>query len=411
MKTKNKKRSGHKESHLFLSIFLFWVLFLITAKAGAEPRNKREVEITPGPRMIRAVEALANDYLAAREALKLSPEQEEKIRQEAISFKKDIWRKEAVLIGIFQDISLKRRHGLLSREEYQATNQVTGGIETDELGRLMKAVTALQEILTPAQREAFRTFRRPQMSLEMPEGVDTRLGLMVLRRWGRVYGEYRDELDLSEPQAVSLRTTLEEARREFIRIGTDIEISRMEAYDLLKEPVIDPKKTREAMERTGRLEGIFFSRLSEIVQKLDGTLTRSQRVRLEEIRKEEPQQGVQSEKERLESVSPLDRADELVLSRDQIEKLVALETAAMRHKLLDQAELQIQNLELEERIREGASEKAVEEQINRIAQLVADMERDRLQTRVTGMKILNEKQKMALRMSLLLSHDRSTMFP
>ncbi|WDT82736.1 MAG: hypothetical protein MPW14_25445 (plasmid) [Candidatus Manganitrophus sp.] len=153
--------------------------------------------MTPGPRMIRAVEALANDYLAARDVLKLSPEQEDRIRQEVASFKKDLWKKEAVLIGMFNEISLKRRHGLLSREEYRNANQVTGGIEADELGRMLQAIGALQAILTPAQKEAFAFYRRPQMSLEMPEGFNTRLGLRAITRWGAVYGGSTDKRSAS----------------------------------------------------------------------------------------------------------------------------------------------------------------------------------------------------------------------
>lgn len=417
MKKDDKKAPGRRVWLHILGVFFFWGLFLTTAGAAAEAPGKKGVEMTPGPRMIRAVEALANDTLAARDLLKLSPEQEGQIRREVVAFKKDLWRKEAVLIGMFEEISLKRRHGLLSREEYRNANTLTGGIESDELGRLIKGVTALQEVLTPEQKEAFRAIRKPQMNLEMPEGFNTRLGLMAVGRWGKVYGEYREALGLSEAQTVSLRNGLEEARREIIRIGTDIEISRMEAYDLLKEPVIDPKKTQEAMERTAHLEGIFFPKLSEVSRKLEGILTQPQRVKLEEIRKENPKSGSASAMgrsaysnipgngsaagESVESISLLDLAEELVFSRPQIEKLAVLETTALRHERLDQAELQIQKLELEEGIRQGASEKEIEEQINRISQLVADIERDRLQTRVAGLKILDEKQKVALRVSFV----------
>ncbi|TAJ97564.1 MAG: hypothetical protein EPO39_19220 [Candidatus Manganitrophaceae bacterium] len=357
--------------------------------------------MTPGPRMIRAVEALANDYLAARDGLKLSMEQEERIRQEVASFKKDLWKKEAVLIGMFNEISLKRRHGLLSREEYRNANQVTGGIEADELGRMLQAITALQAILTPVQKEAFVSYRRPQMSLEMPEGFNTRLGLMAITRWVEVYGEHRQALGLSEAQTVSFRSALEEARREILRIGNDIEISRMEAYDLLKEPIIDTEKTREAMERTAQLEGIFFPKLSEVSRKLEGILTPPQRTKLAEIRKESPRGSAAGPFTAAgeESRSFLDQAEKLSLSRPQIEKLVALETAAIRHARLDEAQLKIERLELEDRLRRGASDEAIAEQIERIIQLVADIEKDRLVTRVSGLKILDESQRVALRVS------------
>lgn len=134
---------------------VFGILFWMVSGAEAAPSDRREIEMTPGPRMIRAVEALANDTLAAKEALRLSPEQEEAIGQEVVSFKKDLWKKEAVLIGMFKEISIKRRHGLLSREEYQSANQITGGIEADELGRMIDAIAALPVILTPEQKEIF----------------------------------------------------------------------------------------------------------------------------------------------------------------------------------------------------------------------------------------------------------------
>lgn len=385
---------------LFLSVLFFLQAF----PAAAEPQGKKEVEMTPGPRMIRAVEVLANDYLAARDVLKLSMEQEDRIRQEVASFKQDLWKKEAVLIGMFNEISLKRRHGLLSREEYRSANQVTGGIEADELGRMLQAITALQAILTPAQKEVFISYRRPQMSLEIPEGFNTRLGLTAITRWGEVYGEHRQALSLSEAQTVSFRSALEEARREILRIGNDIEISRMEAYDLLKEPIIDVEKTREAMEQTAQLEGIFFPKLSEVSRKLEGIFTAAQRTKLAEIRKERPRLAGGSATGSFtnageEHLSLLDQAERLSLNRVQIEKLVVLETAAARHARLDEAQLKIERLELEDRLRRGASDEEIAEQIDRITRLVADIEKDRLVTRASGLKILDERQRVTLRVS------------
>lgn len=344
----------------------------------------------------RALTSVIRLVLAVRA---LSAAQEETIRQEVVSFKKDLWRKEAVLIGAFEEISVKRRHGLLSREEYRSANQVTGGIEADELRRMLQAITALQAALRPEQKEAFRAHRKPQMTLQMPEGFNTRMGLMAIARWGEVYGTYQGELSLSETQIVSLRSALEEARREILRIGNDIEISRMEAYDLLKEPVIDTKRTEEAMERTARLEGIFFPKLSEISQKFEAILTQPQRVKLAELRKGAGggQAAGPFSDAGGEDPSFLDQAERLALSRLQIEKLVALEAAAVRHARLDEAELRIGRLELEERLRRGASEEEIAEQIDRIARLTADIEKDRLSTRVAGLKVLDEKQRVAVR--------------
>lgn len=406
---KREKKGGS-----LILVAVFWIFCLAVfvgtaAEAGAESAAK-EVERTPGPRMIRAVAVLANDMLAAEGAIRLSAEQEEAIRREVVSFKKDLWKKEAVLIGMFEEISIKRRHGLLSREEYRSANQVTGGIEADELGRMLQAITALQVILAPEQNESFRAHRRPQLTFQMPEGFNIRLGLMAIARWGEVYGTHREELGLSETQTVTLRDTLEEARREILRIGTDIEISRMEAYDLLSEPVIDTKRTQEAMERTAQLEGVFFPKLSEVSRKVEGILTPRQRIKLAEIKKEKPrfaggmERGTLSDGQEKgaaarageEPPSLLDQAQRLALSRPQIEKLVALETTAVRHAGLDKAGLMIERLELEERLRRGASDEEIAAQIDRITRLVADLEKDRLETRVAGLKILDERQKVAI---------------
>ncbi|NKE73548.1 hypothetical protein [Candidatus Manganitrophus noduliformans] len=57
-------------------------------------------------------------------------------------------------MGLFEEILIKRRHGLLLHEEYRTANQVTGGIEADELGRMIEAAAALQATLTPEQKRS-----------------------------------------------------------------------------------------------------------------------------------------------------------------------------------------------------------------------------------------------------------------
>ncbi len=46
--------------------------------------------------------------------------------------KTNMWMKEAVLVGMFQELEEKRRHGLLQDNEYRIANTLTGGIETEE---------------------------------------------------------------------------------------------------------------------------------------------------------------------------------------------------------------------------------------------------------------------------------------
>ncbi|MFQ5949626.1 MAG: hypothetical protein ACE5J1_02945, partial [Nitrospiria bacterium] len=392
MKKNNKGRSGRLLVS-FLGILFVWAFVLTGAAVGAPPHNLRGVEMTPGPRMIRAVEALANDYLAASDQLKLTPAQTEKIRKEVIVFKKDIWKQEAVLLGMFEEVGLRRRHALLTGEAYQATNVMTGVIETGQMIRLMRSIEALQAILNPAQKETFRTIRRPKLNLKAPEGFNMRIGLLALGQYKRAYGDYRKEIGLTEAQQVSLRNTLEEARREVIRIGTEIEISRTEAYDLLKEPIIDIKKTREAMEKNAKLEGVFFPKLSTYSKRFKEILTPAQVVSLRKARRDNRRgrthrgrgAAVHANKG---SASLLARAEELGLSPSQIEALVELEVAAIQQAQQDKVAHRIETVELEERIREGAPGKELEARIARIAQLTADMEKARLQKRVAGLKIL-----------------------
>ncbi|HXF93298.1 MAG TPA: hypothetical protein VNK46_11130 [Nitrospiraceae bacterium] len=49
---------------------------------------------------------------------------------------------------------------------------------------------------------------------------------------GRVYNEYRDELRLTETQAQAIHSLPEAARRQVLRLGTDIDLSRVEADEL-----------------------------------------------------------------------------------------------------------------------------------------------------------------------------------
>lgn len=413
MEKKGDNRLDYYKNIFLHSLILIGVIFIVATQAiGAPPHNLRGVEMTPGPRMIRAVETLANDYLAAKDQLKLTPAQTGAIQKEVISFKKDIWKKEAVLLGMFEEVGLKRRYALLTGGTYQATNVMTGGIETGQMIRLMRSIEVLQAILTPAQKEAFRTIRRPMLNLKAPEGFNMRIGLLALGQYRRAYGDYRREIGLTEAQQIALRNTLEEARREVIRIGTEIEISRTEAYDLLKEPIIDIKKTREAMEKTAKLEGLFFPKLSTYSKRFKEILAPAQIVSLRKARSGNRRgrthrgrkAGVHANKE---SSSLLERAGELGLSNAQIDALVELEVAAIKQARQDKVTHRIETVDLEERIREGAPGKELEERIDRIASLTADMEKARLQKRIAGIKILNEKQKVALRTKLAKRADPS----
>jgi len=383
------------------AIFLALVIIFTGSVGMAAPHNRGGVEMTPGPRMIRAIEALAHDYLNASDPLNLRADQIKEIRIEVSTFKKDIWRKEAFLTGMFEEVGLKRRYGFLLKETYSMTNILTGGIETDQMNRMLRSVEVLQRILTPEQKEIFRSIRQPRINLEKPEGFNLRIGLLALGQFKRAYGEYRTKINLTEAQKVALRGAIEAARREVIRIGTEIEISRTEAYDMMKEPIIDLKKTRKAMQRTANLEGKFFPNLSAYSEKFREILTSAQQVTLKDLHKKTRRTGSRrggmgSVHSSRKSASLLDRAGELRLNQDQIKKLISLEIAVIKQAKQDEVDHRIQSVELEERLQEGATVKELEERIEGIVRLGANMERARLQKRLDAMKILDEKQKVAL---------------
>ncbi|MBD0305948.1 MAG: hypothetical protein ICV76_05275, partial [Nitrospiraceae bacterium] len=93
----------------------------------------QDMEFTPGPRMIRAIEEIAGYYAHLSHSLGLTAEQKEAMARLVHRMKIEMWMKEAVLVGMFQELEEKRRHGLLQDNEYRIANTLTGGIETDEL--------------------------------------------------------------------------------------------------------------------------------------------------------------------------------------------------------------------------------------------------------------------------------------
>ena len=381
---------------------------VLTASAAGQRHSAPEM--TPGPRMIRAVEALANDYLAAEEALSLTPEQTAAVREAVTAFKTDIWRKEAVLLGMFEKISLKRRHGLLKEGDYQATNHLTGGIETDEMGRMIHAFTQLQSILTPKQRAAFQKIRTPKVNLKHPKGFNTRIGLLALRRIADAYGPHRAALGLTAAQTAAIKKLLNAARREVIEIGTQIEISRMEAYDLLKEPSIDPKTVREAMERTARLEGVFFPKLGEYAKRFEAILTPEQTAELKRVRSGarrgrggdrhggHPERGGRTPAAHAgDGRSLLERAAGAGLGRTALERLAALEIEAVAPLREMEAEQRIDRMALEEGIRAGAPPAEIARRIDRIAERTAEIDRIRLKKRAAGLALINNARELTFR--------------
>jgi len=411
VKEQGKNRLDCCQKGLLLSLLLIGLIFIRANQASALPVDAKGPEMTPGPRMIRAVEALANDYLNAAEALALTPEQIKIIRWEALALKKDIWRKEAVLIGMFDEIALKRRHGLLTREDYQAGNQLTGGIETDEMFRMSKAITAIQSVLNPKQQAAFQSIRRPEIDLSHPEGFNTKIGLLALGPYRRAYGQHRKALDLMEPQAVSLRKALQTARRKVIEIGTQIEISRMEAYDLLKEPIIDIKQVEKAMVRTAGLEAVFFPLLSEHSKKFEAILGTDRIRELKRLGKgrfhtpsAHDTNGYNARHTHRKTDALLDRAHRVGLKPSQIKQLVNIEVSAIKRLGSKQVERKIANLELDALAERNVPSQEIKEMIDTLVRLASDIERIKLEKRASGLKVFKNHQKVTFHTPL--THHR-----
>jgi hypothetical protein len=82
-----------------------------------------------------------------------------------------MWMKEAVLIGIFQELEDKRRYGLLEDHvDYRTANTLTG-IETDELSLFIETLTKLQTILADDQHARLRQLWHATMTVRLSQGL------------------------------------------------------------------------------------------------------------------------------------------------------------------------------------------------------------------------------------------------
>ena len=121
--------------------------------------QSHDMEFTPGPRMIRAIEQIAGYYAHLGHSLGLTQQQKEAMAGLVQQFKTEMWMKEAVLVGMFQELEEKRRHGLLQDNEYRIANTLTGGIETDELNFFIDTLANLRGILNADQQARFASRR------------------------------------------------------------------------------------------------------------------------------------------------------------------------------------------------------------------------------------------------------------
>ena len=361
--------------------------------------QSQDMEFTPGPRMIRAIEEIAGYYAHLSHSLGLTAEQKEAMARLVHRMKIEMWMKEAVLVGMFQELEEKRRHGLLQDNEYRIANTLTGGIETDELNLFIDTLAQLRGVLTAEQQAKVRASSHPAMAFRISQGFNTKIGLMSLDGIGRVYNGYRDELRLTDAQAHAMQSLLEVARREVLRLGTEIDLSRVEADELVMRPDVDPETIRAKMSKTGETEGVLFNKLFTVADQIDAQLTEEQRKKLSDLKQRRQRHTVDTEStghanaahgERPGHVaSPtfdyfLDQPGRLGLTPEQVSALVAAKNETRKTILIEQAKLKSAELQLLNLLRSQNGEAPPSEE--KIATAVEGLEQVR--SRITQVKTL-----------------------
>ncbi|BFU93386.1 MAG: protein of unknown function [Nitrospira sp.] len=369
------------------------VLGLICQEGWAQ-MPQAEMEFTPGPRMIRAIEQIAGSYAHLGHSLGLSAQQKQGMADLVQRMKTEMWLKEAVLVGMFQELEEKRRRGLLQDHEYRTANALTGGIETDELNFFIESLTALRALLTPEQAAKVQELAHPTMAFRVSQGFNTKIGLMSLDGIGQVYNGFRRELGLTDPQARDIRSLLEDARREVLRVGTEIDLSRVEADELVMRPDIDPEAIRAKMQKTGETEGVLFNKLFEVTDRIQGHLTEEQRTKLAELKRHHIRT---SDKQRAgHPGSPhgtpvhqtgfdyfLDQGSRMGINEEQTAALVQVKNETRKALLIEQAKFKASELKLLTLLRGGSDTTLPSEE--KLAAAVQGMEQSR--SRMTRVKV------------------------
>lgn len=379
---------------LMLAVLMIAVIWSHAAAQSSD------MEFTPGPRMIRAIEQIAGSYVHLGHSLGLTAEQKQAMARLVQGMKTDMWLKEAVLDGMFQELEEKRRHGLLQDNEYRIANTLTGGIETDELNLFIDTLAGLRGVLTAAQQAKLREASHPAMEFRLSQGFNTRIGLMSLEGIGRVYNGYRDELRLSDAQAQAMQALLEGARREVLRLGTEIDLSRVEADELVMRPEVNPEVIRAKMQKTGETEGVLFNKIFAVSDQIEAQLTEEQRKKLVELKQNRSRHAANPERighastaahgERSgHAASPafdyfLDQTGRLGLTPEQVAALVDAKNETRKTVLIEQAKLKGAELQLLNLLRYQNGETPVVDE--KIATAVQGLEQVR--SRITQVKAL-----------------------
>jgi len=359
-------------------------------------QTQPDMEFTPGPRMIRAIEQIAGSYAHLGHSLEVTSQQKQVMADLVQRMKTDMWLKEAVLVGMFQELEEKRRRGLLQDHEYRTANALTGGIETDELTLFIETLTALRAVPTPEQAAKVRELMHPPMVFRVSQGFNTKIGLMSLDGIGQVYNGFRRELALDDSQARDIGAWLEEARREVLRVGTEIDLSRVEADELVMRPDADPEVIRAKMQKTGETEGVLFNKLFEVTDRIHARLTEQQRTKLAELKRhpmrtasDKPRSG---HADRSHGASAhqagfdyfLDQGGRIGISEEQTASLVQVKNETRRALLIEQARFKASELNLLSLLRGG--EEAAQPSEEKLAAAVQEMEQRR--TKMTRVKVL-----------------------
>jgi Spy/CpxP family protein refolding chaperone len=166
---------------------------------------------------------------------------------------------------------------------------------------------------------------------------------------------------LSDAQAKAIQSLLEDTRREVLRLGTEIDLSRVEADELVMRPDVNPEVIRAKMQKTGETEGVLFSKLFAVSDQIDAQLTPEQRKKVTELRQNRQRHVTNMERQGHETpahgerpnvgASPafdyfLDQAGYLGLTREQVAALVAEKNEARKAVLIEQAKLKGTELKL-----------------------------------------------------------------
>ncbi|HEX2056360.1 MAG TPA: hypothetical protein VHF07_07695 [Nitrospiraceae bacterium] len=377
---------------------LMLTVFILGYLAADVSAQAPDMEFTPGPRMIRAIEQIAGSYVHL--GLGLTPQQKQAMAGLVQRIKTEMWIKEAVLVGMFQELEEKRRHGLLQDNEYRIANTLTGGIETDELNLFIETLAGLRGVLTADQQAKLRESWHPRMAFRVSQGFNTKIGLMSLDGIGRVYNAYRGDLRLTETQARSIQALLEAARREVLRIGTEIDLSRVEADELVMRPDVDPQIIRAKMQKTGETEGVLFNKLFETSDQIEALLTEDQRKTLSELKQHRQRQGADMEPAGHAAADPgnrggahraspgfdyfLGETGRLGLTAEQIAALVAAKNETRKAVLIEQAKFKAAELTLLNVLRDGDGQARSSDE--KIATAVHDLEEVR--SKITQTKAL-----------------------